>query len=196
MKKLVNEFTNMNSKEKSKLKVNQWPSASFSIEEPRRKKRIRSNNYKLKSAGFTLVLSIILFSVNTSIAQVQTEKASNHSVLTRQFNMIMEKAMLLKSGNTVNKMDQENIVKDIDMYLNESNKQLTVISEMTPNFKRENESMKKHQMKAKEHLKELKTEIEKAIPDQSKIKSHASELYNEIEKAQEDHKELKMKAEK
>lgn len=143
-----------------------------------------------------LVMSIFLFLGNSTFAQVQTEKASNHSVLTRQLNLVMEKAMHLKGGNIVNKMDQENSLKDLETNLIDASKQMAVISEMTLNFKKENESMKKHLMKAQDHLKELKTEIEKAIPDQSKIKSHAGEIYNEIEKAQEDHKELKMKAEK
>jgi chromosome segregation ATPase len=143
-----------------------------------------------------LVMSIFLLLGNSTIAQVQMEKASNHSVLTRQLNLVMEKAMHLKGGNIVNKMDQENSLKDLEINLNDASKQMAVISDMTPNFKKENESMKKHLTKAKDHLKELKTEIEKAIPDQSKIMSHAGEVYNEIEKAQEDHKELKMKAEK
>ena len=143
-----------------------------------------------------LAMSIFLFFGNSTFAQVQTEKASNHSVLTRQLNLVMEKAMQLKGGNIINKMDQENSVKDLEMNLNDASKQMAVIADMTPNFKKENESMKKHIMKTQDHLKELKTEIEKAIPDQSKIMSHAGEVYNEIEKAQEDHKELKMKAEK
>ncbi len=143
-----------------------------------------------------LVMSIFLLLGNSTTAQVQMEKASNHSVLTRQLNLILEKAMHLKGGNIVNKMDQENSLKDLEINLNDASKQMAVISDMTPNFKKENESMKKHLTKAQDHLKELKTEIEKAIPDQSKIMSHAGEVYNEIEKAQEDHKELKMKAEK
>jgi len=143
-----------------------------------------------------LVMSIFLLFGNSTFAQVQMEKASNHSVLTRQLNMVMEKSMHLKGGNIVNKMDQESSLKDLETNLNDASKQMAVISDMTPNFKKENESMKKHLMKAQDHLKELKTEIEKAIPDQSKVKSHAGKIYNEIEKAQEDHKELKMKAEK
>jgi hypothetical protein len=154
--------------------------------------RIVNSNKGISS----LVMSIFLLLGNSTFAQVQTEKASNHSVLTRQLNLVMEKAMHLKGGNIVNKMDQENSLRDLETNLNDASKQMAVISDMTPNFKKENESMKKHLMKAQDHLKELKTEIEKAIPDQSKVMSHAGEIYNEIEKAQEDHKELKMKAEK
>jgi len=67
---------------------------------------------------------------------------------------------------------------------------------MTPKFERENEAISKHIENAKEHTKELKIEIEKAIPDQEKVMSHSGKIYDEIEKAQKDHKELKMEAEK
>ena len=149
-----------------------------------------------KSGISTMIMVLLIMLGNISIAQVQTEKASNHSILTRQFNMIMEKSMQLKGGNIVNKMDQENAVRDITSYLNESTTQLVVVKNMTPKFERENEAISKHIENAKEHTKELKIEIEKAIPDQEKVMSHSGKIYDEIEKAQKDHKELKMEAEK
>lgn len=149
-----------------------------------------------KTGISSMIMMLLLILGNTSIAQVQTEKASNHSILTRQFNMIMEKSMQLKGGNIVNKMDQENAVRDITSYLNESTTQLVVVKNMTLKFEKENEAISKHIENAKEHTKELKIEIEKAIPDQEKVMSHSGKIYDEIEKAQNDHKELKMKAEK
>jgi len=149
-----------------------------------------------KSGISSMIVMFLLILGNTSLAQVQTEKASNNSILTNQFNMIMEKSMQLKGGNIVNKMDQENAVREITSYLNESTTQLEVVRNMTPKFEKENESIIKHIEKAKEHTKELKIEIEKAIPDQGKVMSHSGKIYEEIEQAQNDHKELKMQAEK
>jgi hypothetical protein len=196
MKRLFNELKNENSTDELNVKESKWYMPSNRKAETPKKKKLKANNYKLKSSSFIFIIVLSFFVGGNSFAQVQTEKASNHSVLTRQLNLVMEKAMQLKGGNIINKMDQENSLKDLETNLNDASNQMSVISDMTPNFKKENESMKKHLMKATDHLKELKTEIEKAIPDQSKVKSHAGELYNEVEKAQEDHKELKMKAEK